>query len=147
MGYTTSNNLYPEFGIGCYRRNFRKTILSISRCAIPCLHKYYVFMLIIITLKSLFTSMQLRLTIHVASINIIVPRSHAIEMVFVFIVTGHAGSSARSFMLSQNFLRLWVSDPVQSPVTKCPHLYLNCRRAWKIHVMTSGCYVKGQPYN
>ena len=27
------------------------------------------------------------------------------------------------------FLRLWVSDPVQSPVTKCPHLYLNCRRA------------------
>ena len=29
------------------------------------------------------------------------PRSHAIEMVFVFIVTGHAGSSARSFMLSQ----------------------------------------------
>ena len=28
------------------------------------------------------------------------PRSHAIEMVFVFIATGHAGSSARSFMLS-----------------------------------------------
>ena len=27
-------------------------------------------------------------------------------------------------------LKLWVSDPVQSPVTKCPHLYLNCRRAW-----------------
>ena len=27
-------------------------------------------------------------------------RSHAIEMVFVFIATGHAGSSARSFMLS-----------------------------------------------
>ena len=25
--------------------------------------------------------------------------SHAIEMVFVFIATGHAGSSARSFML------------------------------------------------
>ena len=49
-------------------------------------------------------------------------------MVFVFIATGHAGSSARSFMLSC-FLRLWVSDPVQSPVTKCPHLYLNCRRA------------------
>ena len=29
------------------------------------------------------------------------PRSHAIEMVFVFIVIGHAGSSARSLMLSQ----------------------------------------------
>ena len=28
------------------------------------------------------------------------PRSHAIEMVFVLIATGHAGSSARSFMLS-----------------------------------------------
>ena len=27
-------------------------------------------------------------------------RSHAIEMVFVFIATEHAGSSARSFMLS-----------------------------------------------
>ena len=27
-------------------------------------------------------------------------RSHAIEMVFVFIATGHAGNSARSFMLS-----------------------------------------------
>ena len=26
--------------------------------------------------------------------------------------------------------KLWVSDPVQSPVTKCPHLYLNCRRVW-----------------
>ena len=42
------------------------------------------------------------------------PRSHAIEMVFVFIETGHAGSSARSFMLSQKLLRLWVSDPVLS---------------------------------
>ena len=51
-------------------------------------------------------------------------------MVFVFIATGHAGSSTRSFMLSWK-LRLWVSDPVQSPVTKCPHLYLNCRRAWE----------------
>ena len=29
---------------------------------------------------------------------------------------------------------LWVSDPVQSPVTKCPHLYLNCRRVWMIHI-------------
>ena len=28
------------------------------------------------------------------------PRSHAIELVFVFIVAVHAGSSARSFMLS-----------------------------------------------
>ena len=64
----------------------------------------------------------------------VTPRSHAIEMVFVFIMTGHAGSSARSFMLSQKiYLRLWVSDPVQSPVTKCPHLYLNCRRAWVTH--------------
>ena len=53
-------------------------------------------------------------------------------MVFVFIVTGHAASSARSFMLSQkvSFLTLWGSDPVQSPVTKCPHLVLNCRQAW-----------------
>ena len=62
-----------------------------------------------------------------------IARSHAIEMVFVFLVAGHAGSSARSFMLSQKIiLRLWVSDPVQSPVTQCPHLYLNCRRAWMI---------------
>ena len=60
---------------------------------------------------------------------IVFTRSFAIEMVFVFIATGHAGSSARSFMLSWFFLRLWVSDPVQSPVTKYPHLYLNCRRA------------------
>ena len=36
-------------------------------------------------------------------------RSHAIEIVFVLIVTGHAVSSARSFMLSQKIL--WVSDP------------------------------------
>ena len=33
-------------------------------------------------------------------------------------------------VIKVSFLRLWVSDPVQSPVTKCPHLYLNCRRAW-----------------
>ena len=31
-------------------------------------------------------------------------------------------------VMKVSFLRLWVSDPVQSPVTKCPHLYLNCRR-------------------
>ena len=31
--------------------------------------------------------------------------SHAIEMVFVFIAIGHAGSSARSFMLSGFFFK------------------------------------------
>ena len=60
--------------------------------------------------------------------NISLRPEHAIEMVFM---TGHAGSSAKSFMLSQKifFFKTQVSDPVQSPVTKCPHLYLNCRRA------------------
>ena len=58
------------------------------------------------------------------------PRSHAIEM--VFIVPGHAGGSAKSFMLSLQiyiFFKLCILDPVQSLVTKCPHLYLNCSRA------------------
>ena len=31
------------------------------------------------------------------------------------------------------FSRLWISDPVQPPVTKCPHLYLNCSQACSQH--------------
>ena len=41
---------------------------------------------------------KLALSMHIS-------RSHAIEMVFVFIATGHAGSSARSFMLSCFFFK------------------------------------------
>ena len=65
--------------------------------------------------------------------NISLRPEHAIEMVFV---TGHAGSSAKIVMLSQKifFFKTQVSDPVQSPVTKCPHLYLNCRRACYAHI-------------
>ena len=94
------------------------------------------YVLQILICSNIYPNLLIRIRIPKLSVVIsfyLHPRSHAIEMVFVFLVTGHAASSARSFMLSQKkiayFLRLWVSDPVQSPVTKCPLLYLNCRRA------------------
>ena len=38
-------------------------------------------------------------------LSVVKSRSHAIEMVFVLIATGHAGSLARSFMLSCFFFK------------------------------------------
>ena len=80
----------------------------------------------------------------VTSLNIILwphqrtlyARSHAIEM--VFIVTEHAGSSAslKFHVIIENNFRTLGSDPVQSLVTKCPHLYLNCRRGWLYAIST-----------
>ena len=61
---------------------------------------------------------MLTLVSFIKSYNTSSARSHAIEMVFVFIVTGHVGSSARSFMLSQKMILLMVITHDKNPKVK-----------------------------